>query len=69
MSQDTLCDVEVVELSTEDAAAAFDRLAQREMGITGEEFLRRWDSGEWDGIDPDHVPGLVDVSMALPLVR
>jgi len=35
----------------------------------GEEFLRRWDAGEWVDIDLDKVPGLVDVSMAIPLVR
>lgn len=59
----------VVELSEDDAAVAFDRLAQREMGISGAEFLHRWDAGEWDGDNLDAVSGLVDVWAALPLVR
>jgi hypothetical protein len=26
-----------------------DRSARRELGISGEEFLARWDAGEYDG--------------------
>jgi len=69
MSRETTCDVEVEHLTAAESASAFDALARREMGISGEEFLRRWDAGEWYGVDPDDVPGLVDVSMALVLVR
>jgi len=69
MAHDATCDVDVTYLSEAASAEAFDRMAQREMGISGEEFLRRWDAGEWADMDPDEVPGLVDVSMALPLVR
>lgn len=69
MSQDTTCDVEIVELSGEEAAESFDQVARREMGIGGDEFLRRWNAGEWTDRDFDDVPGLVDVWMALPLVQ
>ena len=70
MTRDTAaCDVEIVELSDAEASTAFDQLAQREMGISGDEFLRRWDSGEWTDKDFDDVPGLVEVWMGLPLVR
>lgn len=70
MTRDTApCDVEIVELSDAEASAAFDQLAQREMGISGDEFLGRWDSGEWTDADFDDVPGLVEVWMGLPLVR
>jgi hypothetical protein len=70
VSQDTTtCDVEIVELSGDEAADAFDQLARREMGISGAEFLRRWDVGEWTDEDFDDVHGLVDVWMGLPLVR
>jgi hypothetical protein len=69
MASGTTHDVEIVSLREEEAVAAFDALAQREMGISGEEFLRRWDAGEWAGVDLDSVRGLVDVSMGLPLVR
>ncbi len=69
MSRETACDVEVQHLTDSESAAAFHAPAMREMGISGVEFLRRWDAGEWNGVDPDDVPGLVDVSMALVLVR
>jgi len=69
VAQKEVCDVDVTYLSRTASAEAFDRVVQREMGISGEEFLRRWDAGEWADVDLDEVPGLVDVSMALPLVR
>ena len=31
-----------------------------------QDFLRRWNAGEWDGVDLDDVPGLVEVWMVLP---
>jgi hypothetical protein len=69
MSSDTYSDIKVVCMTEGDAAEAFDRAARREMGISGEDFLRRWDAGEWADTDLDDVPGLVDVWMMLPLVR
>lgn len=61
--------IDVAELSDTEATEAFDQLARREMGMSGEEFLRRWDAGEWSDKDFDDVRGLVDVWMGLPLVR
>jgi len=69
MATQTTHDVEIISLTEEEAVATFDALAQREMGISGEEFLRRWDAGEWADTDLDTVSGLVEVSMGLPLVR
>jgi hypothetical protein len=69
MATQTTYDVEIISLTEEEAVATFDALAQREMGISGEEFLRRWDAGEWVDTDLDTVRGLVEVSMGLPLVR
>jgi hypothetical protein len=69
VSDSTVCDVEIVELSEAEAADAFDQVAHREMGISGAEFLRRWDAGEWTEKDLDDVDGLVEVWMSLPLVR
>ncbi len=37
------------------------------LGITGEEFIERWDSGYYDE-EPDH-PDVVDVAMLLPFAR
>jgi hypothetical protein len=66
---DTTCDVEVVELDDAEAADLFDRIARREMGISGAEFLARLDNGDYEDVDHDSVPGLVEVWMSLPFVR
>ncbi len=58
-----------MELTAEQAGKAFDSITRREMGIDGEEFLRRWDAGYYSERSMDDVPGLVEVWMALPLVR
>src|SRR5215210_5234989 len=42
---------QIRELSKEEGREMFDRAAQRKLGISGEEFLRRWDAGDYD--DPD----------------
>lgn len=54
---------------TDDSADLFDRIAQANMSVTGSEFLRRWDSGEFEGVDWDSVPGLAEVATALPFAR
>ncbi|MFD0199598.1 MULTISPECIES: hypothetical protein [Saccharothrix] len=69
MTQDTKRGVEVVELSEVEAAAMFDRVTRRHMGISAEEFLARWDAGEWTDADLDDVDGLVEVWAYLPAVR
>jgi hypothetical protein len=61
--------VGVAELTPEEAAAAFDRIARTALDLSGEEFLAALDEGKFDGVDPDVRPGLLDVLMALPLVR
>lgn len=46
----------VVYLTQEEAVALFEEDVQRELGISGAEFLRRLDAGEYDDIydDPKH---------------
>jgi hypothetical protein len=61
--------VGVTELTPEEAAAAFDRIARTALDLSGENFLAALDKGKFDGVDPDVHPGLLDVLMALPLVR
>jgi hypothetical protein len=51
--------VEVSELTPEEAAAVFDRIVSSALNLSGERFLA----------DLDAHPGLLDVLMALPLVR
>lgn len=62
-------DAEVVELSSGESMAMFDEVTRQAMDLSGEDFLRRWDAGEWQDVDLDDVPGLVDVWMFLPAVR
>ena len=51
------------EVSVEEASAILDRQARQYLGLSGEEFLRRWNSGYWP--HPDRVPGVIRVSMLL----
>lgn len=56
----------VEELTIVEARQAFDQLVRRRLGISGEEFLRRWDAGDYSD-DPDR-PGLMETVLALPFV-
>ena len=62
---------QIHELTDEEARELFDRSARHYLGISGEEFLRRWDAGEYD--DPDdrtkNPPEVMEVASLLPLVR
>ncbi|MBA2715337.1 MAG: hypothetical protein H0U55_17530 [Rubrobacteraceae bacterium] len=42
---------QIRELSKEEGREMFDRAVRRKLGISGEEFMRRWDAGYYD--DPD----------------
>ena len=69
MTNQTAYDVEVSEMSGQDAAEVFDGIARRELGISGPEFLERWDAGEYQTTDRDDVDGLSEVVAAMSLVR
>jgi len=43
----------VVELTAEETWADFSKLAWELLGISGEEFVRRWNAGEYDEIADD----------------
>lgn len=45
----------VVELSPEEARLDFDATARRHLDMTGEEFLRRLDAGEFEPIIDDPI--------------
>jgi len=54
------------ELSAEEGRELLDRQARLRLGMSGEEFLRAWDAGEFgDRHDSD----LMGVAMMLPFVR
>lgn len=69
MDQRAACESEIVELSQQEAADAFDAVARREMGISGREFLRRWDAGRYRGRRMDEITGLAATWTAMGLVR
>lgn len=62
---------EVRELSREESRELFDRQAQRYLGISGVEFIQRWEAGEYG--DPDdrdkNPPGVMRLVMLMPFVR
>ena len=36
------------------------------MQLTGDEFIKHWNNGEYDGLNFDDVPGLTKTVVALP---
>lgn len=52
----------------EEAAVVFHRIARCALDLAAK-FLAALDEGEFDDVDPDAHPGLLNVLMALPLVR
>ena len=59
--------LEEFELSAEESRRLFDETARHFLGMSGEEFLRRWFGGDYEGVYLD-TPELMPVISALPLV-
>jgi hypothetical protein len=58
-----------VRVSThEEALAHFDEQARHWLGMSGEEFLRRWDAGEYAGRECDD-PAISQMAMLVPIAR
>ena len=57
----------VAELTEEEWDSPNDGAARCHLGISGEEFKRRWEAGEYP--DPDRIPGVMAVAMLLPFDR
>jgi hypothetical protein len=57
-------------LSPEEGRQYFDEQARKRLGISGEEFLRRLDAGEYDGTpdDPEHWP-IIELSLMTGFAR
>ena len=57
-------------LTPEEGRVFFDQEAQRTLGISGEEFLRRWDNGEYQPV-PDDTEGrkIARMSMIISFAR
>lgn len=56
----------VAELTEAEAVALFDRAARRDLGISGPEFLARWERGDYASVED---PAAEGVAMLIPFVR
>lgn len=60
----------VYTVTPEQGRRLFDEAVRREMGISGEEFIRRWEAGEYWGIaDQSGNRHIVRLIMMIPLAR
>lgn len=50
-------------LSLEEGRAFFDEMARERLGISGDEFVRRWHAGEWRD---DHRSEILELVIMLP---
>jgi len=58
---------EVHELSVEEGAALFDKTARKLLGISAQEFLARWDRGDYE--DERENMAVTKVAMLIPFAR
>jgi hypothetical protein len=58
------CD-DVSEMTLLEVNAVFDRAARTLLGISGDEFIRRWNTGYF-GSDPDSAPGVMEIAALMP---
>ncbi|MGI8642911.1 MAG: hypothetical protein ACR2LS_02205 [Thermomicrobiales bacterium] len=60
----------VYTVTPEQGRRLFDAAVRREMGISGEEFIQRWEAGEYWGIaDEEGHRHIGDLIMMIPLAR
>jgi len=59
-------DIQVITLTREEGMAMFDRQARERLGMSGEEFLKKWEAGEIEDPDRSDVMMLV---MMIPFTR
>ena len=59
--------VKCQELSRDEGRALFDRQARYHLGMSGDEFIRAWNAGEFDD-DPDR-PDVMRVVMLMGFAR
>jgi len=59
----------VVGLSRDEGRAMFDRRCRDNLGISGEEFLARWDAGEYASIPDGENGRVMHLAMLIPFAR
>lgn len=63
-------DIPVRYTTPEEGRALFDEQARKVMGMSGEEFLRRWDAGEYDEIaDAPGYRHIMRLASLIPFAR
>jgi hypothetical protein len=67
MAQTSHTNGHIRELSLEEGRKLFDEAARFYLKVSGEEFIRSWEGGEYDD-DPDR-PEVMNVAMLLPFAR
>jgi hypothetical protein len=63
---DAPADIEVAEATREEGREMLDRAAREVLNLTGEEFLARWDAGDYRDADD---PAITRVAMLIPFAR
>ncbi len=62
--------VPVIEVTYEEGRRMFDEAAQEWLGIGGDEFLRRYDAGEYgDMVETEDSRHIVDLDLLIPIAR
>ena len=59
-------EVQVVEVSREEGRAMLDHAAREALNISADEFLSKWDAGEYEDADD---PAITRVAMLIPFAR
>jgi hypothetical protein len=59
-------EVEVVEVTREEGRAMLDQAAREALNMSADEFLRKWDAGEYEDADD---PAVTRVAMLIPFAR
>lgn len=56
--------------SKQEAGEMFEAEARKTLGISGEEFVRRWEAGDWQPV-PDDTEGrkIAELSMMIPFAH
>ena len=59
----------VIIITPAQARRIFDRQARRDFKMSGDEFIRRWDAGEFGDPDDPYRPDLWDLVWQVPYAR
>jgi len=67
---DDIPGIEIHYMSREEGREYFHGEAMKTLGISGDEFLQRWDADEWQPV-PDDTEGrrIAELSMMIPFAR